>query len=87
MNRAFVVTTYGANPVNATALRLSLNLLAVAVHAEDMGAVSQVFGEMLAADAWARGSVGVGERHYLSAPLFSRGAIMVPRRTGKSLSN
>jgi hypothetical protein len=61
MNRAFVVTTYGANPENSTALRLSLNLLAVAVHAEDMGAVSNVTRPEFASAAMSVGG-GVGEK-------------------------
>jgi hypothetical protein len=51
MNRAFVVATYCANPMDTAALGLRLNLLPVAVHAEDMRAVRNVGRPMLASTA------------------------------------
>jgi hypothetical protein len=51
----FVVGAYATDPVNAPALRLRLNLLPVAVHAEDMRAACDV-----AAPEFAPAAVAIG---------------------------
>jgi len=57
----FVICAYAAHKVNAAPLWLRLNLLAVAVHAEDMGAVGNVSRPEFASAAMSVGG-GVGEK-------------------------
>jgi hypothetical protein len=47
----FVVGAYGTNPVDTTALRLSLNVLLAFVHAEDDRITRAPLREVLAANA------------------------------------
>jgi hypothetical protein len=63
MNWAFVVGTYGANPVDTAALRLSLNVWPTLMHAQDDRPARAPFCEMLAANAMAIRTLFVEEAH------------------------